>query len=298
MTQGTADPGARARLAGVPRKRAPLPRAPRCARSARSARRRRSACASPRRGGSHYLMYSFSPGLRILNGDLQAITGLRDLAVLGRSRGRARALPPRRARRARRRRRASTPAPGRCTRRTAASPRSATTSSSGTFLGNLCRRTRRPHLLLGAAALRPLRARAAADPPRPPARACAPSAAPRCASRSPSSRRCACASRARAGVTRGAQTWTSRAAPTPCRGRRRGAGATACGSPRRGPSGPLGVRAETVRVRISEREALRRAARAAARGRAAARRERRAAKRRQASRPGISPLRKESTKRR
>jgi D-glucuronyl C5-epimerase C-terminus len=34
-------------------------------------------------GGRHYLMYSFNPGLRILNGDLQAITGLRDLAVLG-----------------------------------------------------------------------------------------------------------------------------------------------------------------------------------------------------------------------
>src|SRR4051794_36859627 len=31
-------------------------------------------------------MYSFSPGLRVLNGDLQAITGLRDLAVLGGSR--------------------------------------------------------------------------------------------------------------------------------------------------------------------------------------------------------------------
>jgi hypothetical protein len=40
----------------------------------------------PAPGGRHYLMYSFSPGLRILNGDLQAITGLRDLAVLGRSR--------------------------------------------------------------------------------------------------------------------------------------------------------------------------------------------------------------------
>jgi hypothetical protein len=37
-------------------------------------------------GGRHYLMYSFSPGLRILNGNLQAITGLRDLAHLGRSR--------------------------------------------------------------------------------------------------------------------------------------------------------------------------------------------------------------------
>jgi hypothetical protein len=31
-------------------------------------------------GGRHYLMYSFAPGLRILNGDLQAITGLFDMA--------------------------------------------------------------------------------------------------------------------------------------------------------------------------------------------------------------------------
>jgi hypothetical protein len=39
--------------------------------------------AVPAPGGTHYLMYSFAPGLRILNGDLQAITGLRDLAALG-----------------------------------------------------------------------------------------------------------------------------------------------------------------------------------------------------------------------
>jgi len=38
------------------------------------------------RGGLHYLMYSFNPGLRILNGDLQAVTGLRDLADLRGSR--------------------------------------------------------------------------------------------------------------------------------------------------------------------------------------------------------------------
>jgi len=64
-----------------------------------------------------------------------------------------------------------------------------------------------------------------------------------------------------------------------------------------GPSGPVGVRAANVRVRMSEREVLRRAA---ARRRAAERKaaKRRAAKRRQASRPGNSPLRKESTKRR
>jgi hypothetical protein len=36
----------------------------------------------PAPGGEHYLMYSFAPGLRILNGDLQAITGLSDMASL------------------------------------------------------------------------------------------------------------------------------------------------------------------------------------------------------------------------
>lgn len=41
--------------------------------------------------GSHYLMYSFAPGLRILNGNLQAITGLYDAAELTGSR-RARRL--------------------------------------------------------------------------------------------------------------------------------------------------------------------------------------------------------------
>jgi hypothetical protein len=43
------------------------------------------------RGGRRYTMYSFAPGLRILNGELQAIIGLRDTATLLRSR-RARRL--------------------------------------------------------------------------------------------------------------------------------------------------------------------------------------------------------------
>jgi hypothetical protein len=37
-------------------------------------------------GGRRYVMYSFAPSLQILNGELQAINGLRDAAVLGRSR--------------------------------------------------------------------------------------------------------------------------------------------------------------------------------------------------------------------
>lgn len=42
--------------------------------------------AVPADGGTHFLMYSTEPGLRVLNGHLQALTGLRDLAVLGGSR--------------------------------------------------------------------------------------------------------------------------------------------------------------------------------------------------------------------
>jgi hypothetical protein len=37
-------------------------------------------------GGRRYVMYSFAPTLQILNGELQAVNGLRDAAVLGRSR--------------------------------------------------------------------------------------------------------------------------------------------------------------------------------------------------------------------
>ncbi len=41
--------------------------------------------AVPSAGGSRYVMYSFAPSLQILNGELQAINGLRDAAVYGRS---------------------------------------------------------------------------------------------------------------------------------------------------------------------------------------------------------------------
>jgi hypothetical protein len=39
----------------------------------------------PAAGGSRYVMYSFAPSLQILNGELQAVNGLRDAAVYGRS---------------------------------------------------------------------------------------------------------------------------------------------------------------------------------------------------------------------
>jgi hypothetical protein len=70
--------------------------APRFGRSARRAlgafeRRPPAGVAVRDGGGHHFLMYSFAPGLRILNGDLQAITGLYDMAELTGSR-RARRL--------------------------------------------------------------------------------------------------------------------------------------------------------------------------------------------------------------
>ncbi len=36
----------------------------------------------PAPGGSHYLLYSFAPGYRVINADLQAVLGLRDTAAL------------------------------------------------------------------------------------------------------------------------------------------------------------------------------------------------------------------------
>jgi len=41
--------------------------------------------AVPEDGGRRFVMYSFAPALRILNGELQAVNGLRDAAVLGHS---------------------------------------------------------------------------------------------------------------------------------------------------------------------------------------------------------------------
>lgn len=92
--------------------------------------------------GSHYLMYSFAPGLQILNGNLQAITGLYDAAELTGSR-RARQLFRRGDRAARASiARYDTGAWSRY----AAGGREATVSYHRLvdgFLGNLCARTRR-----------------------------------------------------------------------------------------------------------------------------------------------------------
>ena len=76
-----------------------------------------------RRGGGEYLMYSFNPGLHILNGYLQSVIGLHDLAELTGSHARAAAVRGGRAGRARVASPPTTPARGRATRSRAASRR-------------------------------------------------------------------------------------------------------------------------------------------------------------------------------
>ena len=266
--------------------------------------------ASP--GGSHYLMYSFSPGLRILNGDLQAVTGLRDLSVLAGSRA-ARRLYVRGERAAR-------GAVGGFDTGAwslySQNGRESTLSYHqlvGTFLGNLCRRTDRATYCSAHRRF----VRYEHEPPRIRLARLGGLRAERGATlRFTLSKLSTVRVRVqsahgvsltrRMSVSRGTYTvpWT------PARkGRYRVLIAA------KGPSGPTGVRAATVNVRISERaQRLREARRRAARQRAARRRaaERRAARRNkrraprqrasatvpQASKPGISPLRKESTKRR
>ena len=241
-------------------------------------------------GGSHYLMYSFSPGLRILNGDLQAITGLRDLAVLGRSRA-ARVLY-------RRGERAARGAVGRFDTGAWSLYSQAGRESTlgyhqlvGSFLGNLCRRTRGRTYCSAHRRF----ARYEREPPRIRlARLTRLRAERGTALRFTLSKLASVRVRVMStkGVTLARSMDISRGAYTvpwtpPRRGRYRVLIAA------KGPSGPLGVRSETVSVRESERAARRRAARQ----RAARRRGKRVSKR-QASKPGISPLRKESTKRR
>ena len=114
-------------------------------------------------GGDHFLMYSFSPGLRVFNGELQAVSGVGELASL---------FPDRRALRLFRRGERGARA------MVAASDTGAWSlySFAGReatlgyhqlieeFLGDMCDRTDRRDVLRRRAALRPLRARA--DPHR------------------------------------------------------------------------------------------------------------------------------------
>ena len=221
-------------------------------------------------GGRHYLMYSFSPGLRILNGHLQAITGLRDLAQLG-GRRRARVLYRRGERAARR------ALPGFDTGAWSLYSQQGRESTLGYhrlvggFLGNLCRRTggrtycaaerrfaryEREPPRIGLARPRGLRAR------RPATVRFTLSKLATVAVRV-TGRRGVTMSR-RLALPRGRHTirWTP-----PRRGRYR------VRVEARGPSGPSGVRAAVARVRGVR-------------------------KRGQPSRPGMAPLRNASTKRR
>jgi hypothetical protein len=249
-------------------------------------------------GGNHYLMYSFSPGLRILNGDLQAITGLRDLAVLGRSRA-ARVLYRRGERAARA---AVTSFDTGAWSLYSQSGRESTLGYHqlvGSFLGNLCRRTRGRTYCSAERRF----ARYEREPPRIRlARLTRLRAERGTALRFTLSKLASVRVRVTgiSGVAVARSMSVSRGTYTvPWTPRRRGRYRVLIAA--KGPSGPVGVRAETVNVRISERAAQRLAARRrAARLRAQRQRgaaERRAAKR-QASKPGIAPLRKESTKRR
>jgi len=230
----------------------------------------------PVAGGRHYLMYSFSPGQRVLNGDLQAITGLRDLAVLGRSRA-ARVLYRRGERAAR------VAVAGFDTGAWSLYSQSGRESTLdyhqlvGSFLANLCRRTDVPAYCTAERRF----ARYEREPPRIHlARLTRLRAKRDTALRFSLSKVSSVRVRVTGAggvavardmdVSRGTYTvpWT----PTR-RGRYRVLIAA------QGPSGPPGVRAETVRVvRPKPRK--------------------RAAKLAQASKPEIAPLRKASTKRR
>ena len=246
----------------------------------------------PAPGGRHYLMYSFSPGLRILNGNLQAITGLRDLAVLGRSRA-ARVLYRRGERAAR------AAVAGFDTGAWSLYSESGRESTLGyhqlvgRFLGNLCHRTggrtycsaerrfaryEREPPRIRLARLTRLRARRGA-------------AVRFSLSKLASVRVRVTGARGVAmardmDVTRGAHTvpWTP-----PRRGRYR------VRISAQGPSGPVGVRAETVRVVLPKPKRVRSCNPAKC---SIARSDPGRGRRGQASKPGIAPLRKESTKRR
>jgi len=230
-------------------------------------------------GGRHYLMYSFSPGLRILNGNLQAITGLRDLAQLGHSR-RARVLYRRGERAARIAVRGFDTGAWSLYSQQGRESTLGYHQLVGQFLGNLCRRTggrtycsaerrfaryEREPPRIGLARQRGLHARRAARV------------------RFTLSKLATVAVRVtgRGGVTMRRQLALPRGRHTvpwtpPRRGRYR------VRVEAKGPSGPRGVRAEVVRVVLPKPKPKRRAK----------------PRRGQPSRPGMAPLRKASTKRR
>ena len=134
---GHGDPGT---VAGVrAARRSVVPARSRGAGSVRSRRARRSASrVAGRDGGNHYLLYSFSRGLRVLNAFAQSLNGLYDYATISQHERALQAVREGRAVAARgaaglRHRR-----PGRSTRSAARRRRSSTTSSRPTSSAELC----------------------------------------------------------------------------------------------------------------------------------------------------------------
>ena len=94
--RGHRRPGARARRhAAAPRGRGPADRPAGARHLQDEARRPASAC--PRAHGDHYAIYSFAPGLRVLNGFIQSLVGLYDYARLSKDPLGTAAVPGRRA---------------------------------------------------------------------------------------------------------------------------------------------------------------------------------------------------------
>ena len=138
MTQATAIAGAR--RAATARSATSAGSARPSGRSARSSRPRRAACRVSAPGGSHYLLYSFAPvAPRVQRRPAGRDRPARRRRAAALQRAPA-AVPRRRARGAARGRASSTPAPGRCTPRTARSRRSTTTTLIAGFLDGLCER--------------------------------------------------------------------------------------------------------------------------------------------------------------
>ena len=256
-------------------------------------------------GGRHYLMYSFAPGLRILNGNLQAITGLGDLARLGRSRP-ARVLYRAGERAARRAVRGFDTGAWSLYSEAGRESTLGYHQLVGRFLGNLCERTHGPNY---CAAQRRV-ARYEREPPEIRLAGARALRARRAATLRFSLSKLASVDvrvTSPRGVTMARRLELSRGSYTlpwtpPRRGRYRVRIAA------QGPSGPRGVRAETVRVVLPKpkpepRPKATPRAKATPRPNAAPRPKATPAPSpdaggAQPSKPGMAPLRKASTKRR
>ena len=199
-------------------------------------------------GGDHFLMYSFAPSLRIFNGELQAVSGVGEVARYARDRTAQAAVPARRAADAadggRRRHRGVVALLGRGSRGDAElSP------ADRPVPREHVRADRAAHVLRGRPALRPLRARA--DPHR--RRAAAAAARPPRDHRALLDLQGLVGQGPRLRPPRARLQPRARAALRRAPGRldaARARAATGCASRRRGPSGPVGIASRRVAVRL------------------------------------------------